>query len=389
MKKTVLLIIGVVLIVNSILFSLFYFYNQNFFFVDNWGKTEYKIQKNEKVIEQNIKAKYDITDIQSKIIDTIKNISPSVVSIVISKDLEIYYYADPFSSKAYVERKKKKIWWGSWIIISNDGYILTNKHVVSDLDADYSVVTKDGDVYKVDKVWLDPILDLAVVHVVNEKWENVYNLKPAKIIDYKSKVNIWQFVLAIWNALAEYNDSVTLWILSAKWRELDENNGSLYIWLYQTDAAINPWNSGWPLINILGEVIWVNTAITAQWQWIWFSIPINQEFIQSTLKSIKKYHSIKRPLLGIKIIYLNKTLAKKFKLPTYQWVLIQEVLPHSPAFKAWLEKWDIIKKVDWIEISKDYPIIYNIFTHSLWDTIDLLILRDGQLIEKQVKLEEF
>ena len=240
-----------------------------------------------------------------------------------------------------------------------------------------------------DKVRTDPILDLAVIHVVNEKWENVYNLIPAKIIDYKSKVNIWQFVLAIWNALAEYNDSVTLWILSAKWRELDENNGSLYIGLYQTDAAINPWNSGWPLINILWEVIWVNTAITAEGQWIWFSIPINQEFVKATLKSIKEYKDIKRPLLGIKVIYLNKTLAKKFKLATYQWVLIQEVLPYSPAFKAWLKKWDIIKKVDWIEISKDYPIIYNIFTHSLWDTINLLILRDWKLIKKEVKLEEF
>jgi serine protease Do len=389
MRKTILLIIWIVLIVNSILFSIFYFYSKSFYLVNADKKTNFEISKNKKVIEQNITEKYTISDVQSKIIDTIKNISPSIVSIVITKDLEIYYYTDPFATNAYVEKKKKKIWGWSWIIVSHNGYILTNKHVVSDLDADYSVVTKDGDVYKVDKVWTDPILDLAVIHVVDENWKNVYNLKPAKLIDYKSRVNIGQFVLAIWNALAEYNDSVTLWILSAKWRELDENNGSLYVWLYQTDAAINPWNSGWPLINILWEVIWVNTAITANGQWIWFSIPVNREFVQATLNSIEKYSLIKRPLLGVRILYLNKTLAKKYKLPTYDWVLIQQVLPNSPAFKAWLQKWDIIKKVDDIEISKDYPIIYNLFTHNLWDKVKFTIIRDWKTFEKEIKLEEF
>jgi len=388
MKKQFFLTLWLVLIVNSILFAIFYYYNQyNFVNIEKWQNVV--LDKKTKVIEQNVIQKYDITDIQSKIIDTIKAVSPSVVSIVISKDLAIYYYADPFAMRPYIEKQKKKIWWGSGIIISNDGYILTNKHVVSDLDADYSVVTKDWNIYKVDKIWSDPILDIAVIHVVSEEGKSVYDLKPAKIIDYRSKIEIWQFVLAIWNALGEYNDSVTLGILSAKWRELEENNGSLYIWLYQTDAAINPWNSGWPLINIAWEVIWVNTAITAMGQWIWFSIPINKQFVNATLKSIKKYGSIKRPLLWIKILQLNKTIAKKYKLPTYEWVLIQEVLPNSPAEKAWLKKWDIIIKIDWVEITKDNPIIYDIFTHNIGDEVEVVYMRDGKTYKKTIKLTEF
>jgi len=177
--------------------------------------------------------------------------------------------------------------------------------------------------------------------------------------------------------------------LSAKWRKLDENNGSLYVWLYQTDAAINPWNSGGPLIDIAWQVIWVNTAITAQWQWIWFSIPINKQFIEATLKSIEKYHTIKRPLLGVKIISINKTLAKKLKLSTYEWVLVQKVIPNSPAFFAGLKKWDIILKIDWKTINQDNPIIYSVFTHSLGDEVELIISRKWKLILKKLKLTEF
>jgi serine protease Do len=303
--------------------------------------------------------------------------------------LNIYYYADPFSIKPYIEKKKEKIWGWSGIIVSRNWYILTNKHVVSDLDADYSVVTKNWDVYKVDKIWTDPILDIAIIHVVWQDWSLIYDLQPAKITDFNSKNPIWEFVIAIWNALAEYSDTVTLWILSAKWRKLDEDNWSVYMWLYQTDAAINPWNSGWPLINIVWEVIWVNTAITSIWQWIWFSIPINRQFVQVTLESIKKYWSIKRPLLWIYFVEVNKTIAKQFKLHTYQGALVQKIKPNSPAEKVGIKKWDIIVEIDWQKITQDNPIIYSLFTHMVWDTINIMINRDWKLIQKTVTLQQF
>ncbi len=385
MKRQILITLWVVLLVNGFILLGIYFLNSNLIFI--WNSTNnVVVDKKEKVITQTVERKEEISSVQSKVISTVKNVSNSVVSIVISKYLNVYYYSDPFSFRPYVEKEKKKVWWWSWIIISKNWYILTNKHVVSDLDADYSVVTKNGNVYKVDKIRTDPVLDLAVIHVVKQNWEPVYNLKPAKFTDINSKNPVGEFVLAIGNALAEYSNTVTFWILSAKWRHLDNANGSLYIWLYQTDAAINPGNSWWPLINLNWEVIWVNTAITVDWQWIWFAIPVNQEFINATLDSILTYNSIKRPLLGIQFIQLNKTIAKQYNLNSYKWVLVQKVIPYSPAFQAWIKKWDIILKIDGYNITTDSPIIYRLFTHKIWDTITLLIDRNGNFIKKEVKL---
>ncbi len=387
MKRQILLILWIVLIVNWFFWLWYYLFNTYFAVVPSsiwtWNIV---VATKEKVITQQVTRTEIISSVQSKIIDTVKDLSNSVVSIVISKNLNIYYYADPFSLKPYIEKEKRKVWWWSGIIVAKNWYILTNKHVVSDLDADYSVVTKNWNIYKVDKIRTDPILDLAVIHIVKKNWEEVNNLEPADITDVNSKNPTWEFVLAIWNALAEYNNTATLWILSAKWRHLDNNNWSLYIWLYQTDAPINPWNSWWPLINLNKEVIWINTAITVAGQWIWFAIPISKQLVKSTLDSIEKYWTIKRPLLWIQFIQLNKTIARKYKLSSFKWVLVQNVILHSPASTADIKKWDIILKIDNSNITVDNPIIYRLFTHKIWDTIKLVINRKWKLIKKQVKL---
>ena len=393
MKRQFLLTLWIVLIINWLIWLWIYLFNNNFTVLYyGWNQTStwwIALNKKETVITQHITKTYNITNLQSKLIDTVKNVGNSVVSIVISKNLNVYYYSDPFSLKPFVEKKKRKIWWGSGIIVSKNGYILTNKHVVADLDADYSVVTKNGDIYKVDKIWTDPVLDLAVIHVINKDWTETYNLKPAKIINFDAKINVGEFVLAIWNPFAEYSNSVTFGILSAKWRKLENNNWSLYIWLYQTDTAINPWNSGWPLIDIDWQVIGVNTAISAQWWGIWFSIPINQKFVQATLKSIQKNWIIKRPLLWVWIIQLNKTIAKQYKLDRYNWVFVQKIIKNSPAFVWWIKKWDIILEVDGVKLSQDNPLIYTLFTNNIWDKVELLIDRKWKLFKKEITLFEF
>ena len=388
MKKQILLTLWIVLIVNGLIFLAYSLLNEKYQFISN-NDQKVIVNQQEKVIKQTIKRVENISSVNSKIIETINEVSKSVVSITITKNLNIYYYTDPFSLRPYVERKKKKVWWGSWIIVTSNWYILTNKHVVSDLDADYSVVTSNWDVYKVDKIWMDPILDLAIIRVADENNQPVYDLQPATITDVDSKNPIWQLVIAIWNALAEYSNTATLWILSAKWRHLDDNNWSLYIWLYQTDAAINPWNSWWPLINLNKEVIWVNTAITYVWQWIWFAIPISKQLVEATLKSIEKYWTIKRPLLWIQFIQINKAIAKKYQLPAFKGVLVQNVIPNSPAFVSWIKQWDIILQIDGKDITVDSPIIYRLFTHNIWDEIELLINRNWKLIKKTVKLFEW
>lgn len=391
-KQIILSSLWVVLLVNATIFWLFYIFSKNFAFLNTHsGSKNPQIEtlQDKTVVKQQITQTYDISDIQSKIMWTVKEIWNSVVNIIISKDLTSYYYTDPFSFQTHVEKRLEKVWWGSWIIIAKNWYILTNKHVVEDLDADYSVLTKNWDVYKVNKIWTDPVLDIAIIKVVWENWQEVYDLQEAKIIWFNSKITVWQFVLAIWNALWEYDNTVTLWILSAKWRQLNESNGSLYIWMYQTDTAINRGNSWWPLINIAGEVIWINTAITAVWQWIGFTIPINKEFINASLKSIQEKWKIQRPMIWVQVVHLNKTIAKKFKLSSHKWALVQKIVANSPAFKAWLKKWDIILKINDIEINNDRPIIYTLFIHNIWDKLNLLIDRKGTLMKKEITLSKF
>jgi len=269
-KRLIVSIVLISLIINLVLFWTYYYINRNFEF--NLQDQDNGVSKivDKKYIQEKEEVFTKITDLQNDIIKAIKNAGPSVVSIIVSKDLQVYY-EDPTNFFGwYVTEEKQKIWWWSWIIISSDGYVITNKHVVQDSTSEYTVVSKDWDTYKVDKIWFDPILDIAIVKILDDNWDVPSNLKPAELNSFKSLVKIWQFAVAIWNALAEYENSVSFGIISGKDRQLQSwAQESLYLWLYQTDAPINQWNSGGPLLDIQWNVIWINTAISAIWQWIW------------------------------------------------------------------------------------------------------------------------
>jgi len=344
---------------------------------------------NKKIVEEKVEEYRQIKDLQSDITKAIEKASPSVVSIVMSKDLKVYY-EDPSNFYGwYVTEKKTKIWWWSWIIVSSDGYIITNKHVVQDAWLEYSVVTKDGDSYKVDKIWLDPVLDIAVLNVIDNNWDIPTNLVAAEINSFENNVKIWDFSIAIWNALAEYDNSVTYGIISGKWRQLNEaGNDSVYIWLYQTDAPINPGNSGWPLLDIKWSVIWINTAITSSGQWIWFSLPINDEFVKTTLAIIKKYWKIVRPFVGINYMDLNKSIAKNLNVDKFEWIYVQDIVKWSSAEAAWLQKWDIIVELDGVKLTKDNNFIYQLYTYQPWAEIEMLVYTKGDYKKVKVKLTD-
>lgn len=382
-KQTTILVIWIVLLINGLSFLALNYYINNIVLVGAKNWVQELVSK--KVIEKKITETNNITNMESTITKTIDENLDSVVSIMINKDVQ-YYYADPFSNNAYIEKKKEKVWWWTGIIINANGYILTNKHVIVDPNSTYSVLLKNGDILLVDKIWKDPVLDLAVLHVINQDSSLIYNLKAAKIIDFKSDIKIWQFVIAIGNALAEYDDSVTLGILSAKGRELASSQNGVYMWLYQTDAAINPGNSWGPLMDIKWQVIGINTAITSQWQWVGFVLPINKQMVDTTLESIKKYWSIKRPHIWIKFIMLNKTMAKQNKLDKYKWALVTEVETNSPGYLAGLRKEDIIMKVWSVAIDNNTTLIQSLYTHSSEDMLTLLIWRDGENKELKLKL---
>lgn len=342
-----------------------------------------------KVIEEKLEEYRQIKDLQSDITKAIDKSSASVVSIVVSKDLQVYY-EDPYNFfGGYVTERKEKIWWGSWIIVASDGYIITNKHVVVDTWADYTVLTKDWDTYKVSNIWLDPVLDIAVLKIVDENWNIPSNLKSASVTSVDNNIQVWQFTIAIWNALAEFQNTTTFWIISWKWRQLQQAwNNSVYIWLYQTDTAINPWNSWWPLLDINWDVIWINTAISAVGQWIWFSIPINKEFVKATLETIKTKSKIIRPFIWINYLDLDKSIAKSQKVDKFEWVLVQDVVKWSPANIAWLEKWDIIIDINWKKIDNNNNFLYDLYTYVPWEKIELTVYSKKDYRKVEVTLWE-
>lgn len=389
-NKILISILVISIIVNILWLSIFYVILYKYDITAKLTENLYPgITKiiNKKIVEEKVEEYRQIKDLQSDVTKAIEKAAPSVVSIVMSKDLKIYY-EDPSNFYGwYITEKKTKIWWGSWIIVSSDGYVITNKHVVQNAWLEYSVVTKDWDSYKVDKIWLDPVLDIAVLKVLDSNWDIPTNLIAAEINSFENNVKIWDFAIAIWNALAEYDNSVTYGIISGKWRQLNEaTNDSIYIWLYQTDASINPGNSGWPLLDIKWSVIWINTAITATGQWIWFSLPINDEFVKTTLAIIKKYWKIVRPFVGINYMDLNKSIAKNLNVDKFEWIYIQDIVKWSSAEAAWLQKWDIIVELDGVKLTKDNNFIYQLYTYQPWAEIEMLVYTKGDYKKVKVKL---
>lgn len=266
-------IISLLIIIFSLLSGFFwnYLYSQ---VEKKWSESDSKIFNN-----------ITISDLETEITNIVENISPSVVNIVINKDLTIYRN-DPFNffyQPAW--NISRKVWGWTWFFITKDWIILTNKHVVEDQDAEYTVVLSNGKEYIATILWVIPNNDIAVIKIDIDE-----DVSPLKFIDSykwtKSDIKIWQFAIATWYTLAELQNSVSFGIISWINRSIQTDWDELS-WLLQTDAAINPGNSGWPLINLDWKVMWINTAISWRAQWIWFAIPLSQKYIDKLLKSVQ------------------------------------------------------------------------------------------------------
>lgn len=329
--------------------------------------------KETKVIEKIT----NITDLQSEITKIVKDVAPWVVSIVIKKDLFIYrnspfgFYWNPIWSV------NQKVWWWTWFFITKKGKIITNKHVISDNQATYTVITNDNIEYDAKVIATDPNNDLAILEIMDDK-------KEFKTLDFVNKIdeiNVWQFAIAMWNALSEFQNSVSLGVISWKNRNINDGN-NMISWLIQTDAAINPGNSGWPLINLDWKVMWINTAII-QWSvWIWFSIWLTKNKIDYMLKSIDKYWVIKKPYIWINYIPINEEVQNKFNLKTNYWLYVvkQEwsVVNGSPAEIEWIKPGDIITKIDKVNIWANYDLNQFIQWKIPWEIIRLTIIREWE-----------
>lgn len=265
---------------------------------------------------------------------------------------------------------------GSGMILSKEGYILTNNHVVSSADK-VTVTLNDGRQFPARLVGRDTYADMAVLKI------DAPSLTPITM-GTSDKLRPGEWVIAVGSPLG-FDHTVTLGIVSALSRRIPDLSSNLSF--IQTDAAINPGNSGGPLVNLKGEVVGINTAISGKGQNIGFAIPIDTvKEIANTLIAGKQ---VTRPWVGISLVDLNPDLAKHVGLPpATQGVVIAQIMQDSPAYKAGLMQGDVIQKLDGKPVLKAEVIQETIRTRPVNSRINLEILRNGHPIQVGVVSEQ-
>ncbi len=352
---------------------------------------------------------YDSEDAHEKaVIRAVEQVSPSVVSVIISKDLPVMEQCpyNPwgdlpqefqqffgggmnFTQPCQKGTKKQEVGGGSGFVISEDGLILTNKHVVSDEKAEYTVLTNDGQKYIAKVLARDTVQDLAVLKI------SANGLIPVKLGDSDS-LKLGQTAIAIGNALGEFRNTVSTGVISGLMRKITASDGMGAAedldGLIQTDAAINPGNSGGPLLNLKGEVIGINTAIVSGAQSVGFAIPINKA--KNAIISVKKNGKIVTAYLGVRYIIINDQMAEKEKLSVKTGALIRgsqdgpAVVKDSPADKAGLQAEDIVLELNGVKVNETNTLSVLIQKYQVGDKVNLKILRDGKEINVTATLEE-
>ena len=318
-----------------------------------------------------------VTQEEEDIASVVSKVSPSVVSIVTKSQSQ---------SRFGVTEQDGA---GTGIIVSKDGYILTNKHVIADTNT-VGVVTSDGTRYNDVKVLgTDPLNDVAFLKV-----SGVDNLQAAELGD-SSSIRVGQKVIAIGNSLGQYQNTVTSGIISGTGRPIAAQAGDSVeslTDLLQTDAAINPGNSGGPLLNLSGQVIGINTAIIEDAQGIGFSIPINAT--KGILKGVLEGKGVKRAFLGINYVPITADVAKQYDLSVKKGAYVYNgsksaVVSGSPAAKAGVKDKDIITKVGDIEVGDKGGVSSLVAEYAPGDTIELTVLRDGKTQTLRVTLSDY
>lgn len=315
----------------------------------------------------------------SAVVEVAKKVSPSVVSIT-SKTEDNFFRGTTSQTGA-----------GTGIVLTDDGLILTNKHVVPNDDSSLSVFTSDGREYKNARVVArDAFNDIAFIRI------SARGLKPAELGD-SSQINVGQKVVAIGNALGQFQNTVTEGIISGIGRPVlaaDETGLSAESLenLLQTDAAINPGNSGGPLVNIEGQVIGINTAVAGDAQSVGFAIPINEAKAQ--IASVREKGRIVRAYLGVRYVQITKEYARQNNLKTDEGALVVSsggepaVIEGGPADRAGVKDKDIIIQVGRDRVTRRNSLSSLVSKYKVGEKVDLILLRAGKELKLRVTLEE-
>lgn len=338
-----------------------------------------------------IQEKVKVLSEESVVIDAVKRVGPSVVTIV--EDLPFQTQGPlnfgPFSIFGFegprqTDPAPRNI--GSGFVVSGDGLIVTNKHVVSDTSAKYQVLTSTDKTYNVERIYRDPLNDIAILKISFSKNPGD-ELKPVELGD-SSNLEVGQFVIAIGTALGQFRNTVTTGVISGLGRGISAGNpyegfAEKLDNVIQTDAAINPGNSGGPLLNSSSQVIGVNTAVASSGQNIGFALPVNA--IKASLDNFNRGGQFDRPYLGVSYRTINKDVAILNDLPSGAY--IESVAPNSPAEKAGLQKGDIITHYNNSRLEKDkFELSLLISQNKVGDSVNLKVWRDGKAIEFKATL---
>lgn len=335
---------------------------------------------------ENITVKED-----SAVVDAVQKVSSSVASVVFTKDVQVI---NPFSfgfgqPQSSVQTQQGS---GSGFILTSEGLIATNKHVADADGANYSVITSDGKKYDAKVLAKDPATDFAILKI---------DAKNLPVVDFGNSddLQIGQRLIAIGNALGEFQNSVTVGILSGKQRSLTASDSAgssqeSLDGLLQTDAAINEGNSGGPLVNLKGQVIGINTATASkgQTEGIGFAIPINS--LKTAIDSIKKSGKIIRAYLGVRYEPVDQKVAAIKGIEADKGALVvgdqsnSAVVSGSPADKAGIKEGDVILKIDGDQIDQNNSLSSLLGKHQPNDNVTLKVLRDGKQSDVKATLGE-
>lgn len=324
---------------------------------------------------------------ESVVIDVAERVSPSVVTIGISKtskpvpfpELPFFFgFPQPQPNEQKVEQDI-----ATGFIITQDGLIVTNKHVVADTQAKYKVITKDDKTYEVKKIYRDPANDIAILKV------DTSGFKPVELGD-SSKLKVGQFVIAIGTALGEFRDTVTTGVVSGIGRSITAGSPlEGYVErlddVIQTSAAINPGNSGGPLLNSAGQVIGINVAVAAEGQNVGFALPIN--IVKESIDNFNKTGQFSRPFLGVRYRMISREVAILNEVP--EGAYVQEVVSGSPAERAGIKQGDILTHLDGQRITDANGGLAKLISgKKVGDRAEITLWRNGKELKVTAILTE-
>jgi len=340
-----------------------------------------------------------------QVVETIAKVNDAVVSVVVTKEVPVFerYYENlnpwgtfgGFSVPRLRENgtQEREVGGGSGFIVSNDGMIVTNRHVVDDIDARYTVLLNDGTSYEAKVLARDPQLDIAILQIDEPLKAALTHVT----FGDSEALQLGEAVIAIGNALAEFRNSVSVGVVSGLARSITASDGmggsEQLDQVIQTDAAINPGNSGGPLLNLAGKVIGVNVATSRGAENISFALPAH--IVKRVVESVAEYGEIVRPYLGVRYVMINEQIAEINELPVSYGALIIRgqtaaevaVAVGSPAEKAGITENTILLAIDGVAL-QGIDLATILRGKSVGEIITLDIIQDNEQRTVAVELEK-